>query len=160
MIEYSPTEWVIEPGNVSIIHCITSVNIANVSRTKCDGSEKGLLVNATDLVGDLVLTPGFNCSISERHNVFTIEGVKDEGACLEEAYCGASRIPMNEEEELALEEGPLDGCVQCNETIKAINGINDSNINIQGGPGITVTHKDNVITLTLETQHFANGCNV
>lgn len=158
--EYSPDEWIVEPGNVSIIHCITSINLANVSRNKCDNSVKGLLINKTGLTGDIVFTPGFNCSISERNNIFTIEGVNGGGACLEEPYCGASRVPMTEEEEQSLEEGPLDGCIQCNETIKAINGVNDSNINIQGGPGVSVTHKDNVITLTLETQHFANGCNI
>ena len=158
MIEYLPNEWVIEPGNVSIIHCITSVNLANVSRNKCTNSSKGVLINKTGIVGDIVFTPGFNCSISERNNVFTFEGVKGGGACLEESYCGASRVPMTSEEEELLEEGPLDGCIQCNETIKAINGINNKNINIQGGPGITVTHTGNTIILTLETQHFANGC--
>lgn len=158
MITYSSNEWIVEPGNVSIIHCITSVNLANVSRNKCANSSKGLLINKTNITGDIIFTPGFNCSITERNNTFTIDSVKGGGACLEEPYCGASHVPMTLEEEEALEEGPLDGCIQCNETIKAINGINNSSINIQGGPGITVKSKDNTIVIELNTQQFDNGC--
>lgn len=158
MSTYSPDEWIVEPGNVAIIHCITSLNIANISRNKCNDDSKQVLVNKAGLTGDIKFVPGFNCSISERNNVFTVESVLGGGACLEEPYCGASSIPMNHEEAIALAEGPLDGCVQCNETIKAINGINGNGINIQGGPGVTVSSEGNTIVVELDTQQFDNGC--
>lgn len=161
-VEYEPTDWVIEPCNVSIIHCITSINIGNVRRNNCKGGKRSLLINKTGIVGDVELNPGFNCAISSRNNTFTIEGVKGGGACGSESYCGASRIPMTDDEAAQIALGRfLDGCILCNDTIKAINGVSGKNITIQGGRGVAAIPQENgSLLLRLETQQFTNGCEV
>ena len=162
MTTYGANDWVVEPCNVKIIHCITSINIANIERNKCDGKGEAVLINKEEIVGDVKLNPGFNCAISARDNTFTIESVKGGGACGAEDYCGASRVPMTEAEAEIIEGGEfLDGCVMCNETIKAINGVSGKTIRIQGGSGVSVIPQDsNTILLRLETQQFKNGCEV
>lgn len=162
MTTYGKDDWVVEPCNVSIIHCITSINIANIERNTVNGKGTAVLVNKGGIVGDVKLNPGFNCAISARDNVFTIESVKGGGACGAEDYCGASKVPMTEAEAERIEGGEfLDGCVMCNETIKAINGVGGKSIRIQGGRGVSVIPQDsNTILLKLETQQFKNGCDI
>ena len=146
---YEPDEWVVEPSNITIIHCINSINIANVEPNKCGGTgTKAVLVNQTGITGNVALTPGFNCAITERNNVFTIEGIVGGGACLTENYCGGSGLL-----------DVSDDCVMCNETVKAINGVGGKTISIKGGAGVSVTTEGNVVTVHLETQQFKNGCN-
>lgn len=160
-VEFEPTDWVIEPCNVSIIHCITSINIANVERHKCTKGKRPLLVNKRNIVGEVELNPGFNCAISSRNNTFTIEGIKGGGACGSESYCGASKVPMTDEEAERIAHGEfLDKCVMCNETIKAINGVSGKNITIQGGRGVSAIPQNNSLLLSLETQQFKNGCEI
>lgn len=163
MTDFLDTDWVIEPCNVNIIHCITSINLANIGRNKCNGTSKELLINKRGITGDVIITPGFNCVISARNNLFTIESLKGGGACGSEDYCGASKVPMNAEEEELIKNGNfIDDCIMCNETIKAINGITGKAIKIQGGPGVIAEVAKNdphTLVLTLNTQQFKNECN-
>ena len=164
MTTYGANDWVVEPCNVSIIHCITSINIANIERNTCNGKGEAILINKEEIIGDVKLNPGYNCAISARDNTFTIESVKGGGACGMGDYCGASRVPMTEAETAIVENGEfLDGCVMCNETVKAINGVSGKTIKIQGGRGVSILPKEDdthTIILKLETQQFKNGCEI
>ena len=73
---YEPDEWVVEPSNITIIHCINSINIANVEPNKCGGTgTKAVLVNKTGITGNVALTPGFNCAITERKISSSTRGI-------------------------------------------------------------------------------------
>ena len=151
MSSFLPNEWVVEPCNVAIINCITSVNVGNIAGYSCSdkpgNKSEDIITNAEKLVGNIKLEAGFNCAISERNNTFTVESVEGGGACLSESYCTGNLLEVDNE------------CVLCNETVKAINGVNGKSINIQGGPGVTVTCKDeHTLLITLNTQQFKNGC--
>ena len=149
MSAYGANDWVIEPCNVAIINCITSINIGNIPGCSCEGKTENVETAATNLKGKFQLEEGFNCAISERNNTFTVESVKGGGACLTEPYCTGNILEVDNE------------CVLCNETVKAINGINGKSINIRGGVGVTVTcENEHTLKLTLNTQQFQNGCEV
>lgn len=149
MTDFLSTDWVVEPCNVAIINCITSINIGNVRGYNCNGKDDSIVPNAVNLKGHIKLESGFNCAISERKNTFTVESVEGGGACLSESYCTGNLLEVDND------------CVLCNETVKSINGVNGKSINIQGGPGVTVTCKDeHTLLITLNTQQFKNGCEI
>lgn len=172
MTTFSYSDYVVEPANVHLIKCITSINIANYARTRCtppDGCPVGTyyyndditnrpcLINAQDIKSATELVPGFNCNIYAKDNTFTIEGLKGGGASLIESQC--SEIPMNvEETELIAQGQSLDGCVMCDETIKSINGVTGTNINLQGGAGVSVIPGTHEITIALDKQQMSTGC--
>lgn len=149
MTTYGPNDWVVEPCNVAIIHCITSVNIANVPGHNCSDTERTIMVDKEELKGEIKLEPGFNCTIEERNNTFTVGSLVGGGACLTEKYCNGNLLEVDNE------------CTLCNETVKAINGVNGKTVSIQGGPGVSVKQKDaNTLVIRLETQQFKNGCEI
>lgn len=151
MTTYSANDWVVEPCNVAIVNCVTSINTANIPGFSCEGKSETIVEDTTELKGHIKLEAGFNCAITERNNVFTIESIQGGGACLTETYCTGNILNIDNE------------CVLCNETIKAINGVNGKTIRIKGGPGVTVVPKEKVphtLVITLNTQQFKNGCEV
>ena len=149
MTTYLANDWVVEPCNVAIINCITSVNIANIPGHNCSNTDRDLVVDSVDLKGDIKLEAGFNCTIEERNNTFTIGSLAGGGACLTEKYCSGNLLEVDNE------------CTLCNETVKAINGVNGKAISIKSGPGVTITAEDeNTLLIKLETQQFKNGCEI
>ena len=149
MTTYGTNDWVVEPCNVHVIHCITSVNIANIPGHNCSDTDRDLVVNKEELKGELKLEAGFNCTIEERNNTFTVGSLVGGGACLTETYCTGNLLEVDNE------------CTLCNETVKAINGVNGKSITVRGGPGVSITKKDdNTLLIKLETQQFKNGCEI
>lgn len=149
MTTYLANDWVVEPCNVAIINCITSVNIANIPGHNCSDTDREAVVNKEELKGNIKLEAGFNCTIEERNNTFTIGSLAGGGACLTETYCSGNLLEVDNE------------CTLCNETVKAINGVNGKAISIKNGPGVTITAEDeNTLLIKLETQQFKNGCEI
>ena len=144
---YNENQWVVEPCNVTIINCIESINLANIPGHVCENKDvKTIIVDKEGIDGDVKLDAGFNCTLEGRNGVFTIGSVEGGGACLTEGYCTGNLLEV------------ANSCTMCDETVKAINGVNGKTINIQGGPGVTVTCKDNTVYLSLDTQIFKQGC--
>lgn len=151
MTTFKPDEWVVEPCNVAIIHCITSINIGNIPGYSCEGKSNTIIESKKELRGEIKLSPGFNCAITERNNTFTIESILGGGACLTEPYCTSNLLDVNNE------------CTLCDETVKAINGVNGIGIKLNAGTGIIISPKEgesNTLVIKLNTQQFKNGCEV
>lgn len=170
MTTFNSSDYVVEPCNVYAYYCVESLSVANYPRRvatppNCSGGSstinyrtqsENLIEQATDMTGKIKLIPGYNCRITRKDNTLTINGSVGYG----DATQRCREIPMSTEEEALLEEGKsLTGGVMCNQTLKAINGINAEDIVINGGGGVTVNAvDDHTLEIKLDTQKFKRGC--
>lgn len=160
---FNKNELVVEPSRVHSIYFIKSLNIANTGRTvanppagcardstiyRTDNKTGTVIPYATDITKKVVFKPGYNCQMYQRYgDTIIINGAKGQGANLEEAQ--ESEIPLYEGEEAPSNSPFLSGGIPCNRTIKAINGINNTNIPLIAGAGIDITANGNAITVSI-----------
>lgn len=181
-MEFPVNKYRVEPGNVHHIHYVASVSIGNVTRTKAnppkdctaedipgtyvttDGiadciqyGDKCVCPYATDLMGKVVLVPGFNCGIIKyaNNNEFQFISRKGIGASVDEKQI---EYPLCPDEEIPPNSYYYSGGIPCDSTIKAINGINEKLIPFIAGPGIKIDTEDNIIRLSIDTSALKGKC--
>lgn len=153
-------DYTVEPARIqSLVRgYVRSISVGNYERVKitsCDASssssssstataERGIVVNAQCLSGDLQLKPGFNCTIQQTgyDNRLTIAARKDaninDDPDNERCQYG-SELPLYDGETPPENSVFLSGGPACNELITTINGLGGKNLKITGGAGIQIT---------------------
>lgn len=132
--------------NLAGRHVLT-LNVANSDRTRVKLPERCFqptysytlnsnYVVATCLQGDLVISPGVNCSSSQ-----TADGIKFSAVPVSKLQTSADPISVFPGETPPTSGGgsQLDGTHLCNEVLRTINGSGGPNHQIRGGPGVTIT---------------------
>lgn len=125
---------------------VTQFAVANTDRTRvsaspdCDGEgppdDEVIHTNATCVLGDVVLVPGYNCTIrqSSIDNSITLGAAVGAGAgepCEPVKTHAAEQKPAGSD---LLEGGP-----RCNQTVRAVNGVGGPMLNLIAGAGVTIT---------------------
>lgn len=162
---FNENDYVVLPANVQAVYCVTKIGIANTPRrvvyppagiTDTDHyaapvamREDYALINAKDLTGDIVLKPGFNCSMNTLGNTITINARPGAGASLLESQ--TEEIPVTEEEEELLASGKyLSRGFKCSELVATINGIEGPSITLNAGTGIAIDTESEPHTLIIK----------
>lgn len=174
----------VEPGNVHHIHYISSINIANVERTHAipprdciidempdtyvtnkipDNNDyfiydsKYVYPYKRDIIGNVTIVPGFNCSVIKvtNNNELQIIASKGNGYSMIEQQ---RPYPIYDGEEIPSKSNMYSGGIKCTDTIKAINGINKKTVPIIAGPGIEYEVEDNTIYLDVDMNAVKGSC--
>lgn len=149
--EFGPGDYVVEPANVQITRCVTSIDIANMPRLETlppPGINDDRYGESNDFVknyairgkrgirGSVSLVEGYNCElrVDEDRNEVTVSGVP--GGGMSNYAPQPSEIAVTEEEKEA--DGYLSKGYKCKDIVKMINGLELPNITISGGNGVKV----------------------
>lgn len=181
---FEDNKYKVEPSNIHHIHYIESINIANVERTHaippCGCTveqmpgryvtnkepdnhdyfmfeDKYVYPYKRNIIGNVTMIPGFNCSIAKvsNNNELQIVANKNDGYSVREAQIP---YPIYDGEEIPPRSNMYSGGIPCTETIKAINGINKKTVPIIIGPGIDYEVEDNKIYLNINKNAVKGKC--
>ena len=111
-----------------------------------------------DIIGNVVLVPGFNCGVTKigTNNELNITAAKGIGYNLIEAQMP---FPIYSGETIPVRSESYAGGIPCYDTVKAINGINEKVIPLTGGPGIIVEQVDeNTISIEIDESQIKGKC--
>lgn len=172
-MNFTETDYVLEPANVQTMQCVRSLNIANAPRQVVlppEGVEDTetygtyvpfvpgyMLVNARNLTGDIQLEAGWNCSLSRRGNTLRVgasQGAGDTSGQRAEVAVTPEELAL-ENEGKYLSRGPL-----CRDLVASINGLYGTDIPLTVGDGILMTSSNGVITLTLTESAKSKACDM
>ncbi|MDO4568768.1 MAG: hypothetical protein Q4D38_00110 [Planctomycetia bacterium] len=167
---FSDSDYVVEPANIQVIHCVNTVNIANMPRqivpppvgvTSDDYGEvvdfvdSYAMINKEGLQGDIVLEAGYNCDI-------VFEDTVKVSAVPQEGYKPAE-VPVTQEEEDLLAKGQyLSRGLKCHQVVSNINGIYTSAIPLVAGSGISIDSNSeaNTVLISLAPISESKGCDL
>jgi hypothetical protein len=163
---------------------LRSITIANYDRpripecgsTAPDSNVRAVIVNKHKLAGDVRFKAGYNCQITQtdRANELSITAIKNAGMPVDGELCAhGSELPLYADEPFGIdgtETVTIDNVITtqqkqskfysggpaCSDVISSINGLSDSNINIIGGAGVTVSTDGVTIKITRKNNSQTN----
>jgi hypothetical protein len=177
-LQFARADYQIEPGLVQNLHnaFLRSITVANYDRPRipaCNSTAsasnvRAVIVNKHKLAGDVRLKEGYNCQITQtdRANELSITAIKNAGMPVDAELCAhGSELQLYEDEPFGVDGTEIvtinnvlterqkqskfySGGPACSDVISSINGLSDSNINIIGGAGVTVSTDGVTIQIT------------